>query len=101
MKKEVHEEGAGTATRHSRGQSNSGSSKPAAEKEEMMKKVQAAGMPGPGHQALDAFEGNWKAEVTCWMEPDGPPNKSQGTSKTEWIFGKRFLEEEFHGEMMG
>ena len=26
---------------------------------------------------------------------------SQATSKAHWIFGERFLEEEFHGEMMG
>jgi len=101
MKKEVYDEGAGTTTRHTRGQGDAHSRGPAPDKEEMMKRMQAAGAPGPGHQALEAFVGNWKAEVTCWMEPDGPPNKSQGTSKTQWIFGKRFLEEEFHGEMMG
>jgi len=28
----------------------------------MMKKVQAAGMPGAGHKALGAFQGNWNAE---------------------------------------
>lgn len=101
MKKEVYEEGAGTTTRHSRGPGDTRSSKPAPDKEEMLKRVQAAGTPGPGHQALEAFAGNWKAEVKCWMDPDGPPNTSQATSKTQWIFGQRFLEEEFHGEMMG
>lgn len=35
------------------------------------------------------------------MDPDGPANVSQGTSKASWILGGRFLEEEFHGEMMG
>jgi Protein of unknown function (DUF1579) len=100
MKKDVYEEGAGTATR-SRGKGDSRSSRPAPNKEEMMKKMQAAGTPGPAHEALNAFEGNWKAEVKCWMEPGNEPNVSQATSKTHWIFGRRFLEEEFHGEMMG
>ena len=88
MKTDVYEEKAGTASS-------------APNKEEMMKKVQAAGTPGAGHKALGAFQGNWNAEVKCWMEPDGPPNVSQATSKANWIFGGRFLEEEFHGDMMG
>jgi len=101
MKKDVYEEGAGTATRHARGAGDSRSSRPAPDKEEMMKKVQAAGTPGPAHEALGAFEGEWRAEVKCWMDPGSEPNVSQATSKARWIFGRRFLEEEFHGEMMG
>jgi len=102
MKKDVYEEGAGTATAHrSRGASDSRSSRPSPDREEMIKRAQAAGTPGPAHEALAAFEGNWKAEVKCWMEPGGEPNVSQATSKAHWIFGRRFLEEEFHGEMMG
>lgn len=72
-----------------------------AEKQEMQKKMEAAGTPGPAHKALEVFVGNWKAEVKCWMDPSGPPNVSQGTAKTSWILNGRFLEEEFHGEMMG
>src|SRR6185369_5016256 len=102
MKKDVYEEGAGTTTTHrSRGAGSSRPAGPAPDKEEMMKKVQGAGTPGPAHEALSAFEGNWKAEVKCWMESESEPNVSQATSKTRWIFGRRFLEEEFHGEMMG
>jgi len=70
------------------------------DKEEMMKKMEAAGTPGPAHKALDALVGNWKAEVTCWQEP-GQSNISQATAKCSWILNGRFLEEEFRGEMMG
>jgi hypothetical protein len=38
-----------------------GSRKSDAEKQEMQKKMEAAGTPGPSHKALDAFAGNWKA----------------------------------------
>ena len=69
--------------------------------EEMRRKVEAAGKPGPGHKALVALVGNWKAEVKCWMEPGGAPDVSQGTAKTSWILNGRFLEEEFQGQMMG
>jgi len=84
-----------------RPEAKSGSGKSDADKAEMMKKMEAAGTPGPAHKALEAFVGNWKAEVKTWCGPDGPPNVSQGTSKTGWILNGHFLEAEFHGEMMG
>jgi hypothetical protein len=102
MKTEVYEEKVANAKSGSqRGGNKSVSSKPDLDNEEMMKRVQQAGAPGAGHKALDALGGNWKAEVKCFMNPDGPANVSHGTSKTSWILGGRFLEEEFHGEMMG
>jgi hypothetical protein len=103
MKTEVYDKGATTTTDRPQAGTQSGfdSSKPDADKAEMMKKVEAAGKPGPGHQALNALEGNWKAEVKCWMDPGGSPEVSQGTAKASWKFNGRFLEEEFHGQMMG
>jgi hypothetical protein len=71
------------------------------DKAEIMKKVEAAGTPGPAHKALQALVGNWKAEVKCWMDPAGAPEVTQGTAKGNFIFNGRFLEEEFHGQMMG
>jgi hypothetical protein len=70
-------------------------------KEEMMKRMEAAATPGPGHKALDALVGEWKAEVKCWHEPGGAAEVSHGTAKTRWILNGRYLEEEFQGEMMG
>jgi len=63
--------------------------------------VEAAGRPGPAHKALDALVGDWKAEVKCWMEPGSAPEVTQGTAKVSWKFNGRFLQEEFHGQMMG
>lgn len=96
MKKEVEDMGSAAVR-------NRGTDKPKsdAEKQEMMKKMQAAGTPGPNHKALDAFVGNWKAEVKCWGEPGGEPNVSQGTSENKWVLNGHYLEETFHGEMMG
>ena len=84
-----------------RAENKSGSRNPDAEKQQMQKKMEAAGTPGPAHKALEAFVGNWKAEVKCWMEPGGSPNVSQGTAKASWTLNGHFLESEFHGEMMG
>jgi hypothetical protein len=103
MKHDVYDTGstATTAAARPRAEDKSASGKSGADKEEMMKKAEAAGTPGPGHKALDAFVGNWKAEVKCWMEPGGAPNVSQATAKASWTMNGRFLEEDFHGEMMG
>jgi len=79
----------------------SGHGNPDAAKAEMMKIMEAMGTPGPAHKALDHFVGNWKAEVKCWMEPGAAPNVSHATAKAKWILNGHFLEEEFHGEMMG
>jgi hypothetical protein len=99
MKHEV-EDGGGTATMDRSGR-QTGSVKSDAEKEEIQRKVEAAGTPGPNHKALEAFVGNWKAEVKCWHDKDGAAQVSQGTAKTKWILNGHFLEEEFQGEMMG
>ena len=69
--------------------------------EEMMKKAEAAGTPGAAHKALEPLVGDWTAEVKCWMAPDAPPMESKGTAKASWAMKKRFVREEFDGEMMG
>lgn len=99
MKNDVYDTGS-IATRE-RGETRSTAAKPGADKEEMMKRMEAAGTPGAAHKALDALVGNWKAEVKCWHEPGGQPQVSQGTAKASWTMNGRFLEEEFQGDMMG
>lgn len=79
----------------------SGQGKSQSEPAEIMKKLEAAGTPGPAHKALNALAGDWKAEVKCWGEPGGSPEISQGTACARWILNGRFLEEEFHSQMMG
>ncbi len=98
MKTEVHDKQATEQTRHANAP---GSPKPGAEHEEMMRKMEAAGTPGPAHKVLNALVGNWKAEVKCWMDPGGAPQVSQGEANASWKFNGRFLEEDFRGDMMG
>ena len=71
------------------------------DKAQMMRKAEEAGRPGPEHKALEMLVGDWKAEVKCWMEPDGAPQVSQATAKVSWTMNGRFLQEDFSGEMMG
>ena len=98
MKQDVYD----TGSIADRTRENKSASQPSeAEKQEMMKRMEAAGTPGPGHKALEHFVGNWKAEVKCWHEPGGGPEVSQGTAQAKWTLNGRFLEEDFQGEMMG
>jgi hypothetical protein len=100
MKTDVYEEKPKAQAKSDYQQKASNQNQPA-DKQEMMKKVEAAGTPGPAHKALQALAGNWKAEVKCWMDPAAPPEVTPGTAKASLTFNGRFLEEEFHGQMMG
>jgi hypothetical protein len=99
MKTDVYD--ASSVAEHLRAEQKRVSQASEVDKQEMMKKMELAGTPGPAHKALDAFVGNWKVEVKCWMDLAGLPYVSPGTAKAKWIMNGRFIEEEFQGEMMG
>jgi hypothetical protein len=102
MKTAIYErETTSTTTGRAPAGAGPGAAKPELNKEAILKAMAVAGRPGPAHKALGALTGSWKAEVKCWMDPDDPPNVSQATSTANWILEGRFLDEEFHGEMMG
>lgn len=99
MKQDVYETGTGAKTGRRPGSEQGGNTD--AEKQEMMRKAEAAGAPGSNHKALELFVGSWKCDVKCWMDPNGQPNQSSGSARIAWIMNGRFLQEEFKGEMMG
>src|SRR4051794_13099291 len=68
---------------------------------EMVKKVEEAGKPGSAHHALDALAGDWNVEARCFMPGSEAAGVNRGTSSSHWIFGGRFLQEDFKGEFMG
>jgi len=101
MKKDIFDEQTGTTTDRPRSGQTPGSSRSDPGKEEMMQRMKEAGTPGAGHEALQALEGDWIAEVHCFMDPGAKAEVHRGTASAQFILGGRFLEEEFHGEMMG
>ena len=104
MRHDTEDGGGGGAAVLNRGERRTGpfgSAGSDAQQQEMFRKMEEAGTPGPAHKALETLVGSWKAEVKCWHEPGGSPQVSQGTAKARWILNGRFLEEEFHGDMMG
>jgi len=68
---------------------------------EMLKKMEAAGTPGPAHKALEPLVGDWNGEVKMWMAPDAPPTVTKATAKSTWAMNGRFVEQDFKGEFMG
>jgi len=102
MKHDVYDQGTNATTTAQRpGNTRPGAAPSDAEKQEMMRRAEQAGSPGPGHKALQHYVGNWKCDVKCWTDPNGQPQQSHGTARIGWIMGGRYLEEDFQGEMMG
>jgi hypothetical protein len=68
---------------------------------EMMKAWQESMTPGPMHEMLAHRIGEWKAEVTMWMDPTQPPEVSEAKTVTESILGGRYFKSTHTGNMMG
>ena len=56
--------------------------------------------PGEAHQRLNPLVGKWTCTVKSWMSAEATPEESQGTAEDRWMFGNRFVYEEFHGQWM-
>lgn len=56
--------------------------------------------PGKHHKVLDSHAGTWDVTFRMWMDPSAPPMETKGVSEVKWIMGKRFLLEEYKGEML-
>ena len=70
-----------------------------AQKQEMPK-------PGPEHQRLGVFVGNWTSEGELKPGPLGPGGKMTGTDRIEWAPGNFFVQRSYqdkspNGEMQG
>ncbi|MDH4068914.1 MAG: DUF1579 domain-containing protein [Ignavibacteria bacterium] len=68
--------------------------------EAMMKLWEQVSTPGEQHARLNDLVGSWTAKSTMWMDPEHPM-ESTGAAEVRWVLGKRFLQQEFSGEMMG
>ncbi len=67
----------------------------------VMEVYQKLGTPGAPHKALGSMAGTWNAKMRSWMDPGQPPVESTGVSETKMIFGGRFLQMDYEGDMMG
>jgi hypothetical protein len=54
--------------------------------------------PGPEHQKLGAFVGNWTFEGEMKPGPMGPGGKMTGTDRIQWLPGNFFVERRYEGK---
>lgn len=54
--------------------------------------------PGPEHQKLGAFVGNWTFEGETKPGPMGPGGKMTGKDRIQWLPGQFFVERRFEGK---
>jgi hypothetical protein len=72
-----------------------------AQDDAMMKAWQAYMTPGDVHKMIAKSDGKWNADVTMWMKPGDPPQKSKGVCEDMMILGGRYQQTNFKGTMMG
>ena len=79
------------------------SGQPAMSKEQkaMMDAMQRMGEVRPEHKQLDYFVGDWSATTTMWMDPKAPPEKAEGKTHTESLYGGRYIEMHYQGSFQG
>lgn len=64
---------------------------------EMMRLAQ----PGPEHEELARYAGEWDVEMSLTRMPGAPPLQAKAKAVATSILGKRFLEIDTEGSMMG
>jgi hypothetical protein len=69
--------------------------------EEMMKVWQEYMTPGPMHELLAKSVGEWKTEISSWMDPSMPPTMTEGKSVCESIMGGRYFRTKETASFMG
>ncbi len=69
--------------------------------EAMMDVYKKLGTPGAAHKMLASMAGSWTTKIKSWCEPNKPPMESTGACEQKMVLGRRFLQQEFTGEMMG
>jgi Protein of unknown function (DUF1579) len=57
--------------------------------------------PSDVHKMLAKDDGEWSEEITMWMTPAAPPQKSTATVTNKMILGGRYQEGKHTGSFMG
>jgi hypothetical protein len=57
--------------------------------------------PGESHKLLQPFVGEWDVHLTFWSSPHSKGQSSKGSSSIEWMLDRRFVREQFRGEIAG
>jgi len=69
---------------------------------EVMKKWKEYSSPGERHKVLDQLVGKWTTKTKVWPAgAESPSSESTGTSDFKWILGKRHVQQQSQGTMLG
>jgi hypothetical protein len=71
------------------------------EQQAMMQTMQKAAEVRPEHKQLEYFAGDWSTTTTMASDGKSPPQKSEGKSHSETMFGGRYLRMKFEGDFQG
>ena len=67
----------------------------------MMKAWQDFKTPGDMHKWMQKLNGTWEADLSVWMDPAAPPEKSKGTITQTSILGGRYVSSKYSGTIFG
>ncbi|MCB0715932.1 MAG: DUF1579 domain-containing protein [Chitinophagaceae bacterium] len=67
----------------------------------MMKNWQAYMTPGDMQKMMAKSDGTWEADITMWMDPNTPAQKSTGEVVNKMIMNGLYQESTHTGQMMG
>ncbi len=69
--------------------------------EDFKKAYEKFGTPGKEHKYLQPLVGRWAVDAKFYMKPGEEPSVSKGKTIRKWTLGKRYLLEEYKGEVFG
>lgn len=72
-----------------------------AQEKQMMEQMMKYGTPGPAHEFLKKYIGDWDVEISTWSGPGAPAQTSKGTMTNRLIFDGRYVKCDFEGAMGG
>ena len=67
----------------------------------MMKALNDFKTPGDMHKWMEKTNGTWDADISSWMDPSAPPEKSKGTIIQSSILGGRYVVGKYSGTIFG
>ena len=72
-----------------------------ADEKAMMDVMIKAGTPGANQQMLASLAGDWTYKARMWMNPSAQPIESTGTVNYTTLYGGRYVQGQYRGDMMG
>ncbi|MBL8299653.1 MAG: DUF1579 domain-containing protein [Rhodanobacteraceae bacterium] len=72
-----------------------------AEQQAQMAAFEKASTPRAEHKQLEYFAGNWTTKTQVWMDPNAPAQETTGTSKSDVVYGGRYISTTYVGTFWG